>query len=342
MTNASSGLEASSEPKNSFVVDEAKYRLSPPAFQCGEILEEDGEVGSVVFCSTTPNHRLEFSCRGRSVGVLNDQELGVSNEELEEATATVDPFFFDKGYTLAGRTGFQIWAGARIVVESLIWPLDQDPPRLVYWQQRLQETAPCRIIELGSGVGLLGASLAAQGGEVLATDLPTLVENAIYPNQQRNKNKAPSSPCPEWLASSRTVPIGNGWLGSTALDWTKPVQEQLSALQRHNLDLIVASDCVWLVSMLDALLDTVASLFHFSPNATFLMSFQRRDLRQESALFTTVDAILDAVRHRGWELDCLSWKYVKVDGDEQMKEVFLFEIRRDESFHDMTRCKGVE
>ncbi|GAX11537.1 hypothetical protein FisN_22Lu261 [Fistulifera solaris] len=331
MENASRNLESPSEPKNSFLLDDTKYRPSPQAFQCGEILEEAGEVGSVVFFSTTPNHRLEFSCRGRSVGVLNDQEPVVSNEELEEATAAVDPFFFDKGYTLAGRTGFQIWAGARLVLESLIWPLDQDPPRLVHWQRRLQETAPCRIIELGSGVGLLGASFAAQGGEVLATDLPTLVENAIYPNQQRNKNNAPSSPCPEWLAASSTVPIGSGWLGSTALDWTKPVQEQLSEIQRHNLDLIVASDCVWLVSMLDALLDTVASLFHFSPNATFLMSFQRRDVRKESALFTTVDGILSAVRCRGWALDCLSWKYVKVDGDEEKKEVFLLEIRRDES-----------
>ena len=334
MTSALIESEESIKPSEiSLLLDDTKYRPSPPEFECGEILEDEGEVGSVLFFCTTPTQRLEFSCRGRSVGVLNDKETVVSNEELEEATATVDPFFFDKGYTLAGRTGFQIWAGARLILESLVWSLDPDSPRLAYWQQRLlQDTTMqrCRILELGAGVGLVGAALAAHGGEVLVTDLPTLVDNAISPNQQRNKSSTAFSSCPTWLASSctSTVPIGSGWLGSTPLDWTKSVHEQLSELQRQHLNLIVASDCVWLASMLNALFDTVATLFQLSPEASFLMSFQRRDLRKDSALFTTVESILDAAHHRGWRLECLSWKYVHVDGEDEMKEVFLFEIQR--------------
>lgn len=320
----SSSIE--SPPLLQLANDESNYRPSPPEFTCGEEIREDddgdGNVGSVVFFCTLPGHqRLEFSCRGRSMGVLHDHESSVL---LPEEDTAVDPFFFDSGYTLAGRTGFQIWAGARLLLESLVWPLESDSPRLVYWQQRVHAT--CNIIELGAGVGLVGMSLAGQGGHVLVTDLPTLVTNAILPNQQRNqKDSAASLSCPVWLSGA--VPMGRGWLGATPLDWTKSVHEQLSEEQRQDLDLILASDCVWLVSMLDAILDTVSCLFLESPRASFLLSFQKRDVHGESALFTTVESIVDAVHQRKWSLNCLAWNHVKVDGEEEMKKVFLFEIQ---------------
>lgn len=87
--------------------DPSRLRGPPKGFQCGENVEE-GEVGSVNFYFTLPDGaRLDFSCRGRSVGVLLKNEPDVADEELESEIA-VDPFFFDDGYTLAGRTGFQV------------------------------------------------------------------------------------------------------------------------------------------------------------------------------------------------------------------------------------------
>jgi len=45
------------------------------------------------------NKRLTFSCRGRSCGVLENEESTVTNEQFEAAqdSTGVDPFFFDKG-----------------------------------------------------------------------------------------------------------------------------------------------------------------------------------------------------------------------------------------------------
>ena len=116
--------EGSSDESGS-MIDPSKFRPSPKDFKCGEELE-DGEIGrsGVSFFCTLPKgkeidesatqgeNRLTFSCRDRSSGVLESEESAITNDEFEatqNATA-VDPFFFDAGYTLAGRTGFQVWS----------------------------------------------------------------------------------------------------------------------------------------------------------------------------------------------------------------------------------------
>ena len=106
--------------ENESMIDPSNFRPSPKEFQCGEELEECviGRSGVSFFC-TLPRtkedidgSRLTFSCRDRSSGVLESEESAITNDEFEatqNATA-VDPFFFDAGYTLAGRTGFQVWS----------------------------------------------------------------------------------------------------------------------------------------------------------------------------------------------------------------------------------------
>ena len=120
---------------SSFFADPSKFRTSPSEFCCGEALEEGGGIigksGVLFFCTfpTAPTHttksddvdsschnnRLTFHCRDRSCGVLEKQESAVTNDEFEETqnAFAVDPFFFEKGYTLAGRTGFQVWSVSR-------------------------------------------------------------------------------------------------------------------------------------------------------------------------------------------------------------------------------------
>lgn len=120
-------------------------------------------------------------------------------------------------------------------------------------------------------------------------------------------------------------PIGNigGWASVATVDWTEPLNDDVSSLS--SLDWIIASDCVWLVSMLDSLLNTVESLFKLNPNARLLLSFQRRDAG-DNTRFSSVSSIISSVQRRKWSIECLAWRYVRQDGEKELKEVFVFEI----------------
>ena len=354
-------------------------RPPPVAFECGESVatandgahDDEEEVGVVSFyCTLPPNtsiklssgttSKLTFSCRGRSVGALLPTESSVDETILDSADAyeTVDPFLFNEDYSPAGKTGFQVWSGTRLLIESLCWEpaaggsngndsCEEDAvacakeERLAYYRHCIMPSEHnssdnrCNILELGSGVGVVGATLAAAGSNVLLTDLPTLVDNAVWPNLMRNANQnndedQGDGASPSWLGDD-AIRIGRGWASATPLDWTKPLSpNQLTSSQLESIDLIVASDCVWLVSMLDALLDTVQGVFDMSKRSpTFLMSFQRRDASggDDSALFTTVDRVLSSVADRGWTFDCLAWRPVQLGDGEGDKEVFIFEIQ---------------
>lgn len=340
------------------ILDPSRRRDPPDHFECGEFLDK-GDSSNVYFFCTVPGddtRRLTFSCRDRSVGVLRQDERKVTNEGIEESRedVNVDPNFFDFGYTLAGRTGFQVWAGTRIMLETLLFPSPADGSRLKAIQNEML-TSCKKVLELGAGVGVVSLSLAASSSvQVLLTDLPTLVEYSILPNLKRNENVQRRSPDnkdntksgadvpPKWLckASSNQIfeeeefdgdekpvyPIGNagGWASVAAVDWTKPLSDQVSSIA-NEMDWIIACDCVWLVSMLESLLETVERIFQNNLNARLLLSFQRRD-SSDASRFTRIETIVDAVDARGWKSECLAWRYTRVEGDSESKEVVVLEI----------------
>lgn len=337
--------------------DRSQLRPQSKAFQCHERIvdnKDDGFVEVAFECTVAPisteeynttstdtQHQhpstLTFHCREPSCGVLLQTESAAQKEE----DGAVDCNFFDVGYTLAGKTGFQVWPGSRLLVEGLTFGAENngDCPALQKWQHAIRNTlSPLRILELGAGVGVVGASLAAAGAQVLLTDLPTLVTESLDPNLERNATTtdydSSSDDGPDWFHPAACHPIGQGWVAATALDWSKPILEQLNDDQCQ-VDVVVASDCVWLASMLDGLLNTVDSIFQQSrrPNTSLLMSFQRRDASQgdDSEMFTTVDRVLAALYVRQWNVDCLAWHpvvYKRENGVlDDSKEVFLFDIQ---------------
>lgn len=228
-----------------------------------------------------------------------------------------------------------------MLIESLLFPLPDDNNRLITIRKSLSTKT---ILELGAGVGVVGTALAASGCQVLLTDLPTLAEHSLLPNLICNRKiegeiRSSTKEPPTWLRNASheldfeemeddddvVFPIGNmgGWASIATVDWTEPLNEQVSSIS--SLDWIIASDCVWLVSMLESLLNTVDSLFRNNQNARLLLSFQRRD-STDSTRFSSVSSIVNSVQEREWSLDCLAWNFVRQEGDNEPKEVFVFEI----------------
>lgn len=377
-------------------IDDKDWSYDDPtkvvAFECTlqlpplVLLSEEDERATTTSTNEETSTFL-FYCREASCGVLRGEEPTVdsSKEEEEEDECAVDPCFFDPGYTCAGKTGFQVWPGTRLMVEALLLLLssaeNNHHPSLAHWQHAIRRgianneshhqrrRRPLRVLELGAGVGVVGTLLANAGAHVLLTDLPSLVQKSLQPNLQRNaaKHHHPTTneveetkDPPSWLLprpSTDPVPnndddndddndtkplaMGQGWVAATSLDWTKSTDQQLTN-EQCDVDVIIASDCVWLVSMLDGLLSTVASICQRATRPPiFLMSFQRRDPANgnpDNAMFTTVDRVLAEVMARGWTVDCLAWHPVvyhdtnhteddKKNGATNTKEVFLFEIK---------------
>lgn len=318
-------------------MEESRRRPLTGGFRCGESIEDDGALRFVIFhCSLTNGDRMEFSCREPSCGAL---EAAEDAAVLADDDYYVDPNFFDEAYTLAGKTGFKVWTGSRLLIETLTWPQPSDCARLTQIQGRISSGA--KICELGAGVGVVGTYLAANGANVLITDLPTLVENAIDCNLERNKtrfshNESSGEECPSWL-QPHGLKIRKGWADSTPIDWTCPIDEQLTEAQSTGIDLIVASDVVFLVEMIDSLFSTVAALFKASVanNPSFILSFQRRNQKdaKENETFSTVNGVLENVKRRGWTYDCLAWRSILAKRDEddtvieEETEVFVFEIK---------------
>ena len=177
------------------------------------------------------------------------------------------------------------------------------------------------------------------------TDLPTLVENSLQMNIARNATSSASTEindkaceCPQWLSNDDAERIGRGWASCASLDWTQPLEDQLAKDQYSSIDFIVASDVVFLRSMLRSVLDTVEAIFRASKKPPpLILSVQRRDAEDgdDSVSFTTVRGILAAMNDRGWICTNLAWREVAVlkeDGGEdgavreESTEVFVFEI----------------
>ena len=129
---------------------------------------------------------------------------------------------------------------------------------------------------------------------------------------------------------SNPVQLAKGWAGTTTLDWSKPLSEDVLTLAKE-VELVVACDCVWLRSMLDSLLATVESIFASTTcsSPTLLLSFQRRDNQTgtDTGMFTTVRGVIDAIEARRWRMECLAWRNVAMDGVETDKEVFVLAVR---------------
>jgi hypothetical protein len=108
-----------------FQGDDSRFRPPSIGFECSETIADDDDnnedefgLSVITFTCTLLNtdKKLSFACREPSCGVLINDEVAATKPE----TGAMDPNFFDSGYTLAGRTVFQVWSGSRLLVEALM------------------------------------------------------------------------------------------------------------------------------------------------------------------------------------------------------------------------------
>ncbi len=319
----------------------------PDLDECDD--EDDYRVGTIDFqitlplddsCpeSSAPGRCLKFYCRDRSAGVLLPSEPAAPAASQD---GRVDPFFFEKGFDLEAMTGFQVWPGSRLMIETFTCKASYTGSssrgkRLRHWQESLR--GGVNILEVGAGMGVVGSCLAAAGGNVLITDLPVLVENGIKPNLRRNGAITLSSSSylsPDFLISNDCLSkedilsIGKGWACADVLDWFKPVPDQLSRDTSSSIDVIVACDCVFLRKLVDPLLNTVSTIFEYSKSRSpkLLFTFQRRNMM---GVFISMEELLVRIEERGWGIECLAWRTVNVEGD-GIHENYLFEVSPEKS-----------
>ena len=317
--------------------------------------DDDDFHGPITFHVQLPSQSgsgmqlLRFNCRDKSSGVLLPSEPSVKKEDTYDGPS--DPFFFEKGFYMEAKTGFQVWPGSRLMVEAFTCSSEVSPNAngiIEHLKDQLSHGGKLNILEVGAGMGVVGSCLAAAGGNVLITDLPVLVEHGIGRNLCRN-GRANSirtdsdeeacnwqQSCPKFLidacayetttdaASYDAVKLGRGWARAAVLDWFKPLNEQLPLSTTSDIDVIVACDCIFLRKLANPLLTTIATIFEHSiaKNPKFFFTFQRRNML---GLFIQLEELLGMFEERGWAVECVAWRDVDVE-DDGVHQNYLFQV----------------
>ena len=221
------------------------------------------------------------------VATIGDTRVSVLRKDLEdeESIGDVDPRFFDPDYSVAASTGMVMWEGSWAAVELLrkesSWLLDMLRGK--------------RVVELGSGIGLLGLCAAAAGSHVLLTDVPSVVEERLEPNLQHATTGPPIGAADGWL-DART--LGRGSAAVQPLDWYKRVDEQATPNDPRECDLILAAECVWLRELVEPFVETVVALMRGPKKPKCILAFRER-AKAESTTFSSLATVAETFRERG-------------------------------------------
>ncbi|KAF8524207.1 hypothetical protein JB92DRAFT_1472256 [Gautieria morchelliformis] len=183
-----------------------------------------------------------------------------------------------------GDTGSVLWRASVQLARLLLSQLPSSATALL----PSNSLSSCRILELGSGTGLLGIVLAPLVGHYTATDLPSLIP-LIRKNMEHNLSPIQHSKFTiddiDWIQlhntpaqsrykvfpsrnvsdhSSSETPHERSTARKTA------IQEHMSSssVQRH-IDLIIAVDCIYNPSLIAPLLGTIDYLATFSSHLTY-------------------------------------------------------------------------
>ncbi|QDS70822.1 hypothetical protein FKW77_004907 [Venturia effusa] len=168
--------------------------------------------------------------------------------------------------------GFKTWASSYMLAKRLC---GMDLPTLRHGRQR--------ILELGSGTGLVGmAAAAVLKADVLLTDLPE-IEGNLANNVSRNSNIIESE------GGSATTAVLD-WAAPTLLHGFSPVGTNASA-SHDPFPIILAADCMYSAEHPALLVNAISAWLVRSPEARIILEIplregygyekERDDLRQK-------------------------------------------------------------
>jgi len=173
----------------------------------------------------------------------------------------------------------------------------------------LHMTNQLRILELGSGTGLVGLAAAAIWGKaVILTDL-----HEICPNLARNIT-----------ANNSTLALHGGSALSTELNWMQPTQINLHGeeILQHSFDIVLAADTVYSPEHPKLVVDTLVVWLKKDPGARFILAYPVREvfapqIREVRNLLATmgldVERNTEHVGRDDWDKDvthvCSVWKW---------------------------------
>lgn len=166
--------------------------------------------------------------------------------------------------------------------------------RLAALSKHLPSGSP-RILELGSGTGLVGLAAASVWqsniSEVMLTDLPEIV-----PNLQKNIE-----------LNEHLLPDGNPRVHSRILDWTDISDVPNNVDQAYPL--ILAADPIYSPEHPRLLVDTVRRWLKSAPNSRFIIELPRRDAyaKERQDLKQRLEAFMDVIEE-GKEVGYDDWE----------------------------------
>lgn len=155
-------------------------------------------------------------------------------------------------------TGSSLWLSSQILSSYLLHT----------YAKPGQQSARRRVLELGSGTGLLSLLMARLGWQVVATDIPPVLESVLRSNVDAGLYG---------LVAAGHAAVDQ--IHVCELDWNAAPEDQLDSLEEQHFDLIMTADTIYEPSLVRPLLFTIARLYRRQGGSspTVLLALERRD-----------------------------------------------------------------
>ncbi|PGH14728.1 hypothetical protein AJ79_02894 [Helicocarpus griseus UAMH5409] len=191
--------------------------------------------------------------------------------------------------------------GCVMEIQNAYMRLDGSIPTLqkLFYEQK---DTSLRVIELGTGCGIVGISIAqiVPHCSVLLTDLEE-VHDIINRNLE--------------CATLARMSKAQFWV----LDWDEQVPKQIA---HHGCDLIVVSDCTYNADSLPALVQILTALVRISPSAIVLVALKKRHDSEE--------VFFDLMKKAEFEIDSHTVVPLPtLDAENESIDIELYAFRKD-------------